>query len=123
MSEETEIGTHTLDSSSETIELRFRQQPKMDTLITETSIDELTLRSIDEQITQATDPILRQGEELCALLAGRNEMESTGNSEASSFRRNHQSISPSGNRHNKGVYYSGHKEILRGPQETRNIFG
>ena len=74
----------------------------MDTLKTETSIDELTLTSIDEQITQATDPILRQGEELCALLAGRTEMESTGNSEASGLRHNHQSISLSGNRHNRG---------------------
>ena len=65
-----------LDSSSETIELRFRQEPKMDTPGTETSADELTLRSVDERIKQATDPILKRVEELCALLAGRTEMES-----------------------------------------------
>ena len=69
MSEETEIGSPTLDSSSGTIELRFRQKPEMDTPVTETSADELTLRSVDERVEQATDPILRRVEELCALLA------------------------------------------------------
>ena len=48
MSEETEFGTQTPDSSSETIEILFRQKPEMDTPKTETSVDELTLRSVDE---------------------------------------------------------------------------
>ena len=43
----------------------------MDTPVTETSTDELTLRSVDERIKQATDLILRRVEEICALLAGR----------------------------------------------------
>ena len=60
MSEETEIGTQTLDSSSEMVELRFRQEPEMDTPGTETSKDELTLRSVGYRIKQATGPILRQ---------------------------------------------------------------
>ena len=71
----------------------------MDTLVTETSADELTLRSVDERIKQATDPILRRVEELCALLVGGTEMESAGNSEASGSRCNHEFISPSRNRH------------------------
>ena len=86
MSKETEIGTQTLDSSSETIELRFRQEPYMDIPVTETSADELTLRSVDERIKRAIDPIVRRVEELCALSAGRNEMESSENSETSSSR-------------------------------------
>ena len=60
MSEEAEIGTQTLDSSSETIELRFRQETEMDTPVNETSAGELTLRSVDERIKHAKDPILRR---------------------------------------------------------------
>ena len=101
MSKETEIGTQTHNSSPETIELRSRQEPEMDTSVTETSAGELTLKSVDEPIKQATDPILRRVVELCALLAGRTEMESAENSEASGWRRNHDSISPSGNRYDR----------------------
>ena len=54
MSEDAEIGTQTLDSSSETIELRFRQDTEMDTPVNETFSDELTLRSVHERIEQAT---------------------------------------------------------------------
>ena len=46
-------------------------KPKSD----ETSPDELILRSVDERIKQANDPILRRVEELCALLVIRTEME------------------------------------------------
>ena len=99
MSEETEIATRTLDNSSEAVDLRFRQKPILDTQVTETSTDELTLRSVDERIKQATDPILRRIEDLCALLAGRTELESAGNSETSGSRRDNESISPSRNRH------------------------
>ena len=67
----------------------------MDTPASETSIDELTLRSVDEGIKQATGSILRLVEDLCALLAGRTEMEFVENSEASGSRRNRESISPS----------------------------
>ena len=95
MSEETETGTQTLDSSSETIELNFSQEPEVDTRVTETSGDELTLKSVDERIKQATDPILRRAEELCAILVGRTETESARNSEASGSRRNNESFSPS----------------------------
>ena len=99
MSEEAEFGTEALDSSSETIELRFIQAPEVDTPVNETSADQLTLRSVDERIKQATDPIHRQVEELCALLASRTEMESTGGSEASGLGLNHEYISPSRHRY------------------------
>ena len=68
---------------------------------TETTTDELTLRSVDERIKQATDPILRRVKELCALLAGRIELESTENSETSVSRRDNASASRSRHRHDK----------------------
>ena len=101
MNEDAEIGTQSLDSSSKTIELRFRQETELDTTADETPADELTLRSVDEWTEKATDPILRRVEELCALLASRTELESTGNSEASGSRREHESISPSCNRYDR----------------------
>ena len=63
-----------------------------------THTDEFTLRSIDERIIQATDPILRRLVELCALLASRTEMESASNSEAPGSRRKHEPSSPLRNR-------------------------
>ena len=99
MSEVTETGTQTFDSSSETIELRSRQETEMEPTLGETPDVELTLRSVDERIKQTTDPILRRVEELCALLASRTEMESAGNSEASSSSRNCEFSSPSRNRY------------------------
>ena len=59
MSEEAEIGTQTQETSSETIELRFRQELEMVVSVTETPADELTLTSVDEGIKQTIDPILR----------------------------------------------------------------
>ena len=103
MSEESEIGIHTLDSSSETNELRFRHDLEMDKPGTETSLDEMSLRTLDERIRQATDPILIRVQELYALLACRTEMESVEKSEASSSRRNHESVSPSRNRYDGDI--------------------
>ena len=71
----------------------------MEPALDETPDVELILRSVDEKIKQTTDPILRQVEKMCALLASRTEMESTGNSEASGSRRDGESSSPSRNRH------------------------
>ena len=101
MNKQTETGTQTLDSSSETIDSRFRQKIVMDIQVTETFADELSLRPVDERIEQATYPILRRVEELCALLAGRTEMESSGDSEASGSSRNHESVSPSRSRQDR----------------------
>ena len=61
--------------------------------------NEITLRSVDERIKQAIDPFLMRVEELFALSASRVDLESTGNSEATSFRCDNTSASPSGNRH------------------------
>ena len=74
LSEETEIGTQTLDSSSETIELRPTQEVEMELTLDETSTDELNIKSVDGRVKQATDPILRRVEELCVLLATCTEM-------------------------------------------------
>ena len=101
MSEEIETDTQTFDSSSESIELRLRQETEMEPAVDDTTTDELTLRSVDERIKQATDPIPRRVEELCALLASRTEMESAGNSEASGSRPNRESSSRSRNRYDK----------------------
>ena len=59
----------------------------------ETSTDELTFGSVDERIKQATDPILRRVEDLCALLASRTEMESADNN-ASDLKRNLNPVAP-----------------------------
>ena len=99
MSEETKTGTQTFESSSETIELRSIQETEIEPAFGETSVTELTLRSIDERIKQAADPILKRVEELCALLASRTEKESTGNSEASGSRRDREFSSPSRSRY------------------------
>ena len=99
MSEETETGTQTFDSFSEFIQRRLWQETEMEPAEDETPVDELTLRSVDKRIKQATDPILRRVEELCALIASRTEMESSGNSAASGLRRNRESSSPSRNRY------------------------
>ena len=98
MSDETETGTQTLDTSSETVERKLRQETEMEPTTDETSTDELTLWSVDERIKQGTDPILKRVEDMCALLVSRNETESAGNSEASGSRRNRESSSPSRNR-------------------------
>ena len=97
MSGETETGMQTLDSSSDTIELRLRQETEMEPAVDETPADELTLKLVDERIKQATDRIIRRV--LCALLASRLEMETAGNSGASGSRRNRESSGPSRNRY------------------------
>ena len=99
MSEENETGTQTLDSSSDTLELRLNQEKEMEPALDKTPTDEPSLRSVDEGIKQATDPILSRIEELCALLASRAEMESAVNSEASGSSLNPESSSPSRNRY------------------------
>ena len=98
MSNETEAGTQTLDSSSDTIVLRLRQESEMDAQGIETSADELTLRLVDERIKQAKDPILGRVEDLYALLAGRTVLESAKNNETFNLRLDNTSASPSRNR-------------------------
>ena len=59
MSNETEAGTQTHDTSSDRINLGLRQKSEMDSQENEFSTSEKTLRSLDEQIKQTTDSILR----------------------------------------------------------------
>ena len=60
MSSETQARTLTLDSSSDTSDSRLEQELDMNPQDIEPSDGELTLRSVDERIKQATDPILRR---------------------------------------------------------------
>ena len=100
---ETEAGTQTHDSSLDTIDWNLRQAFEMDSQEIDSYTSELTLRSVDERVKQATDPILSQVEELCALLANQTELESAGNNEAFGSRRDNMSASPSGNQHDSKV--------------------
>ena len=109
MSEETDTDTKTLNSSSDTIELRFRQEPEIDIELTEKSADELTPRSVDEQIKQGFYPILKRVEELCNLLAVRTEMGSAGNNRASSSGRTNRFLAL----HVNGTTFSDHKFFFR----------
>ena len=56
MSSEVEASTQTLDSSSDTIDLRLRLEPEMDPQSIEIFVDELTFRLVNEGIKQTTDP-------------------------------------------------------------------
>ena len=99
MSSETETITQTQDSSLDTIYLTLRQEPEMHFQENEFSAKQITLKSVDERIKQATDPYRRRVEYLCALLARGTELGSAGNSEATGSRRDNTSASPTGNRH------------------------
>ena len=68
-----------------------------------TSIEELILRSVDERIKLATDPMLKRVEELRALLMSWTEMEAAGNSEVSGSRRNRECSSASLNQYDTRV--------------------
>ena len=74
MSKKTDTGTQTLDSSSDTINLKTRQESEIGPQVIETTADELTLRLVNEQIKQATDAILSRVQDLYALLAGGTEL-------------------------------------------------
>ena len=71
----------------------------MDTSANETSTDELTQRSVDVRIFQAADPISRRVEEVCAPQASCTEVDTAGESEASSLRQYRECFSPSRKRH------------------------
>ena len=99
MSIEAKAGTQTLGNSSNTTDLGPMQEPELDFQEIEPSASELTLKPVDERIKYTTDPILRRVEELCALLAGRIELQFVGNSEVSGSRCDKASTSLSRNRH------------------------
>ena len=94
LSEETEAGTQTFHSSSESIELGLALESEMEPAVDVTLADELTLRSVEERTKQAADPILKRVEELFALLRSRTEKECAGYSGTSGSRCNRESSSP-----------------------------
>ena len=65
----------------------LKQQPEINSPEDEWPTCDLTVRPIDKLVKQASDPILRRVEELCALLTGRTELDAAGKSETSSSRR------------------------------------
>ena len=85
-----------LDSSSVTIILIKRQE--MDSLENGFSTNGVTHQSVNEQIKLATEPIPRQIEKPCALLASRNGLETPGKSEAIGSRLDDMSASSADNR-------------------------
>ena len=87
MSSGIENSTQTHDSTTETIDLRHRKEPEMDSPDNEFFTNEITHSSLSEQIKQAAGSILWQIEELYSLLASHKELETTENSEATSSRR------------------------------------
>ena len=93
-------NTQTLDSSSYTFGLRQRQESKTDSFENGFPTSEVTHQSVNEQIKQATGPILRQVEKFCALLASRIEMEPTRHGEATGLRLDNTSASSAENRFN-----------------------
>ena len=99
MSNEPVTVNQTLGISLDTIDLRLRQELAMDSQENESSAGDLTLRSVDERMKQATDLILWRVEEICALLASLAELEPAGNSEASGSRWDNASTSPLHNQH------------------------
>ena len=94
MSDETEAGTQTQDSSSDTIDLGLRQNSRLSSQKNVFSISELTLRSVDERIKQVTLLVLRQVEDIFAPLASQTELECAGDNEPKGSRRNNTSTSP-----------------------------
>ena len=99
MSNETEAGTQRYNISSDSIEFGLRQETKMDSQENDFSSREITLRSVDDRIKQATDPFLRRVEELCALMKNWTELESSGNRRGTGCKRDITSTSPSSIQH------------------------
>ena len=87
-----------IGSSSNTIKLRQEQGRSMNSQKNEFSTGEVTHQSVNDQIKLATEPILRQFETFCAMLANQKELETTGNSEATASGRENSSASSSENR-------------------------
>ena len=101
ISNDSQFRFQNYDSFSDTTDLGPRQAPEIDSQETEPSASESTLRPVGERIKRAVDEILSLLEDLYALVLGRTELESVGNSEASGLRRDQLSTSSPRNRHDK----------------------
>ena len=82
-----EISTQTLDNSSDCIELKHEPVRDMYSQVSEFPAGMGTHQSVNEQFKLATEPILRQVEKLCALLADRTDWNTAGSFEATDSRR------------------------------------
>ena len=83
----------TLDSSSDTIEIRHERARNMGSQVNE---------SVDEQISLGTDSILRQIEKLCILLADSTDSNTTRNNEATGTGREKTSTTSEDNQYDTG---------------------
>ena len=93
----TKNRSQTLDSPSDTIEVKHEGEPEIGSL-KNNSASEVTHEWVNERIKMVTQPILRQVKKLCALLEIQNKFETTGNSEATSSRRDGMSAISADNR-------------------------
>ena len=101
MGNETEASNKIHYNSSDTFDLGLRQDLELESLGNEFCTREKSLRSADKRNKEANGSFRRRVHEFCALAASRTELESIGNSEATSSRRDNTSASTSDNRHTK----------------------
>ena len=79
-------SARTHDRSTDSIDLRRGQDQEMNTQETDSSSSEVKHQSVNAKIKQATEPILRQSEKLCAFWPIENELDTAENSEATGLR-------------------------------------
>ena len=101
MSNGVENSSQTQGCSTESMELNFSQITDMDHQKLDFASSVVIHQSVTAQIMLATYLILKQVEKLCALLAEKSEQSSTGDSEATSLRRNEALSSASDNRYDR----------------------
>ena len=88
MSNGVENSSQTLSSPYETTELNTSRSKNMSNQNAKnTSSHVVTHQSISEQKKFPTDPIFKQVERLCVILTEKDNLNSTGNSNASGYRR------------------------------------
>ena len=90
-----------LYSASETIELKHGRAQNIDSQVNDLSAGEVTHQSVNEQNKLANERIIRQIERLCALLADRTELKTSGTSEATGSLRGDATISSAESRYDK----------------------
>ena len=73
----------------------------MDALEKDFSTSELTHQSVNARVKLETELILKQVENICALLAERNELDTAGSSEATGSRCEEASASSADNRYDR----------------------
>ena len=93
---------------TETLDLKYGQELEMDSLENKFATSEVIHQAVNAEIKFATELILRQVEKLCALIAERNELDTSRNGEATGSGRGVASASSADKRYDTGmllVYY------------------